>query len=163
MTRLILSLQTGPADAADLRPRVQATIDDVLADGAPVATSARIWNPRLRVADLLAGGKRLRPAFAYWGWQGATADVTWVPPRSRPSFTPSPVWNSRACPHHDDVMDGQIPRGPAGGSPTFRRVHRNEQWLGSPVLRGGSSHSARRPVLSWADEVLLTSILIAMR
>ena len=65
-----------PLDVADLRVRVRAALasfldrqTDVLAevsdDLTPVATALRDF--------LLDGGKRLRPAFAYWGWRGTGA------------------------------------------------------------------------------------------
>src|SRR4051812_44845897 len=63
-----------PLDAADLRDRVQkvleaflarqqAFLDDVADDLTPVADG---------ISDfVLDGGKRLGPAFCYWGWRGA--------------------------------------------------------------------------------------------
>nr|MBA2695532.1 hypothetical protein [Actinomycetota bacterium] len=62
-----------PLDGVDLRVRVQRGLDEhiarqrtVLAEvGAPVTDLVDA------VADLLAGGKRLRAAFLYWGYRAA--------------------------------------------------------------------------------------------
>ena len=61
--------EQSPLDAADLRQRVQLTIDAALDRH---ATSVRAIAPELAeltdaLTALLAGGKRVRPAFAYWG------------------------------------------------------------------------------------------------
>ena len=66
-----------PLDAEDLRVRVQKRLDDFLATQVPLLDEV---SPDLAplsesIIDLLRGGKRLRPAFAYWGWRAvATGD-----------------------------------------------------------------------------------------
>ena len=60
-----------PLDGVDLRSRVQRALDDHLTSQREVL--AGLGAPVLplvdAVADLLAGGKRLRAAFLYWGWR----------------------------------------------------------------------------------------------
>ena len=64
---------TSPLDAEDLRPRVQKVVDDFIAghhtllDGISDDLSPLVD----AVSDLLGGGKRLRPAFCWWGYRGA--------------------------------------------------------------------------------------------
>ena len=67
-----------PLDAADLRARVQEVVDETVRDQAALLESV---SPDLSplvdaIAALLSGGKRLRPAFAYWGWRGVTGPVS---------------------------------------------------------------------------------------
>ena len=64
---------TSPLDTEALRSRVQKHLDSFLAAQVPVLAEV---SPDLTpladaLVDLLRGGKRLRPAFAYWGWRGA--------------------------------------------------------------------------------------------
>ena len=62
-----------PLDHADLRRRVSGALESMLVRQKTLLTGI---SPDLApLADALAafldGGKRLRPAFAYWGWRGA--------------------------------------------------------------------------------------------
>ena len=84
-----------PLDAEDLRSRVDKAVDDHLAHQADVLDEVGDDLAPLMdaLADLLRGGKRLRPAFCYWGWRGAGgADApsrSWPwPPRSSCSRPP---------------------------------------------------------------------------
>jgi geranylgeranyl diphosphate synthase type I len=64
------------------------------------------------VRAFAAGGKRLRPAFAYWGWRGA------LPGAGRPAEPEAAVLRAVAALEfvhagalvHDDVMDGALTR-----------------------------------------------------
>jgi geranylgeranyl diphosphate synthase type I len=63
------------ADSAPLRERVEQALDTFMAEQASRLTAI---DPVLApvtdaVRDFLDGGKRLRPAFCYWGWRGAGA------------------------------------------------------------------------------------------
>ena len=158
-------LVRSPLDAARLRPRVQATIDDVLArQGQLLASVSSDMEPLVSaLRDLLAGGKRLRPAFAYWGWRGAAGMV------DEGSGLEQAVVQAvtgleflQACALiHDDVMDGSdTRRGLPAAHRRFAGLHRGEQWLGSPESFGvGAAILLGDLCLSWADEVLLTADL----
>ncbi|HZJ71155.1 MAG TPA: polyprenyl synthetase family protein, partial [Planctomycetota bacterium] len=53
------------------------------------------------VRELLGGGKRLRPAFGYWGWRGAG-----MPDDERVVTALATLELFEACAlNHDDVMD----------------------------------------------------------
>jgi geranylgeranyl diphosphate synthase, type I len=62
-----------PLDANDLRERIQANLDAFVADHRSLmAAVSPDTLPLLESLEgLLVGGKRLRPAFAYWGFQAA--------------------------------------------------------------------------------------------
>lgn len=151
-----------PLDAADLRPRVQSVIDRVLDDqGALLASVSSDMEPLVAaLRDLLSGGKRLRPAFAYWGWRGAasaadlhTCDTGVIEAVTGLEFL-------QACALiHDDVMDGSdTRRGLPAAHRRFAGLHRGEQWLGSPESFGvGAAILLGDLCLSWADEVLLNA------
>ena len=80
---------------------------------------------------LLAGGKRLRPAFAYWGWRGAGGDPAMDDMALRAA---AGLEFLQACALiHDDVMDGSDTR---RGLPSAHRA--------SPASTATPSGSARR-------------------
>ncbi|HVC72779.1 MAG TPA: hypothetical protein VNC85_03330, partial [Mycobacteriales bacterium] len=61
------------ADRADLRRRVACALTAFLdrQDARLVAVGNETGELVRAVRELLGGGKRLRPAFGYWGWRGA--------------------------------------------------------------------------------------------
>jgi geranylgeranyl diphosphate synthase, type I len=103
------------------------------------------------VSDLLRGGKRLRPAFCYWGWRGAGG------PDADPIVTVAAALElfQAAALIHDDVMDGSDTR---RGQPALHRrvaaLHRRHHWLGSPEDFGvAGAILAGDLCLSWCDEM----------
>jgi geranylgeranyl diphosphate synthase type I len=147
-----------PLDAADLGARVrkaleafldrQATALDAIADDlGPVADALTEF--------LLDGGKRLRPAFCYWGWRGAggadTDDVV---------TAAAALELLHACALiHDDVMDGaDMRRGKPAMHRRFASLHRGEQWLGDAETFGRNAAILLGDLcLIWADQMLNTS------
>jgi geranylgeranyl diphosphate synthase type I len=153
-----------PLDAADLRPRVQSTIDQVLAQqGALLSAVSSDMDPLVSaLRDLLSGGKRLRPAFAYWGWRGAADPIDIAAQDDAVIHAVTGLEFLQACALiHDDVMDGSdTRRGLPAAHRRFAGLHRGEQWLGSPESFGvGAAILLGDLCLSWADEVLLTADL----
>jgi geranylgeranyl diphosphate synthase type I len=144
-----------PLDAEDLRVRVQKRLDDFLAaqvsvlddvspDLAPLAES---------LTDLLRGGKRLRPAFCYWGWRGAGGSDC-----EEAVTAATALELLQACALiHDDVMDGSdTRRGLPAAHRRFATLHRGNEWLGSPEMFGvGAAILLGDLCLSWADELLM--------
>lgn len=150
-----------PLDVADLRARVQVVVDRVLRDqGALLTSLGDDLSPLTHSLNgLLAGGKRLRPAFCYWGWRGAAPDLDLdegvLEAASSLEFL-------QACALiHDDVMDGSdTRRGLPAAHRHFASLHREEQWHGSPEGFGvGAAILLGDLCLSWADEVMLTAAL----
>ncbi len=145
-----------PLDAEDLRVRVQKRLDDFLCsqvsllddvspDLAPLAES---------ITDLLRGGKRLRPAFAYWGWRGAGgADC-----EEAIAFATSLELLQACALIHDDVMDGSdTRRGMPAAHRRFATLHRGNEWRGSSEMFGvGAAILLGDLCLSWADEMLMS-------
>ncbi len=147
---------TSPLDAADLRGRVQGIVDSTIARQTTLLTDV---SPDLlplvdAISALLSGGKRLRPAFAYWGWRGAGGS----PADDEAAMTAAAGLEFlQACALiHDDVMDGSdTRRGLPAAHRRFAGVHRDEQWLGSPEDFGvGAAILLGDLCLSWADEVI---------
>lgn len=147
------------SDPTALRERVQAVIDDVVEQR---ATTLERISPDLvpmteAIADLLSGGKRMRPSFCYWGWRGAGG---------RPEDDDAALHAAasleflQACAViHDDVMDGSdTRRGQPSAHRRFAAEHRASGWLGSSDGFGvGGAILIGDLCLSWADEALLDS------
>jgi geranylgeranyl diphosphate synthase, type I len=145
-----------PLDVADLRTRVQAVVDEVLAYQSVVL--GRVSDDLTPMVDaltaLLSGGKRLRPAFAYWGWRGAGGDPAMD---DRALRAAAGLEFLQACALiHDDVMDGSdTRRGLPAAHRRFAGVHRDAEWLGSPEAFGvGAAILLGDLCLSWSDEVV---------
>jgi geranylgeranyl diphosphate synthase type I len=104
---------------------------------------------------LLAGGKRLRPAFAYWGFLAADGQDSDQVLRACASLE-----FLQACALiHDDVMDASdTRRGKPAIHKQFETRHETNHWNGSAKLFGeGAAILVGDLALSWADEMLLTS------
>jgi geranylgeranyl diphosphate synthase type I len=146
-----------PLDRADLRQRVQKALDAFVAGQLPVldAVSTELSPLTDALHDLICGGKRLRPAFCYWGFRGAEgedSDELVVAAAALELF--------QACAIiHDDVMDGSdTRRGQPAAHRRFAGMHRSEGWLGDPEAFGmGAAILLGDLCLSWSDEMLATS------
>ena len=146
-----------PLDAEDLRARAQDAIADFIGRQRAILDSiSNDLDPLVEaVTDLCSGGKRLRPAFAWWGWRGAGGADD-----QRALIAVSALEFLQACALiHDDVMDGSdTRRGLPSAHRRFAAVHRQSSWLGSPETFGvGAAILLGDLCLSWADEMLLTS------
>ena len=146
-----------PLDVEDLRARVQVSVTDF------ITTQRRILDavsddldPLVdAVTDLLSGGKRLRPAFAWWGWRGAGGEDC-----AEALTAAAALEFLQACALiHDDVMDGSdTRRGLPAAHRRFASLHRGNSWLGSPETFGvGAAILLGDLCLSWADQMLMSS------
>jgi geranylgeranyl diphosphate synthase, type I len=88
------------------------------------------------LAALLAGGKRLRPAFCYWGWRGAGgADL----PEIVPAAASLELLQAGAL-IHDDVMDASdTRRGRPAAHRRFQSLHESSGWPGAAAAFGTSA------------------------
>lgn len=144
-------------DLADFRQRVSSKVADVFTEQTPLLLSVSDdLQPMITsISALMAGGKRLRPAFAYWGWRGAGGADT-----DAAISAATALEFLQACALiHDDVMDGSdTRRGLPATHRFFETLHREGQWQGSAENFGaGAAILAGDLCLSWADELLFTS------
>jgi geranylgeranyl diphosphate synthase, type I len=137
---------TGTPDTAapdtgtpDLAARVTAALRGFLdgCRGELAGMSADLLPPADAVAEFVLGaGKRLRPAFAYWGWRGAGQ-----PDRPQLVHAVASLELLQACALiHDDVIDGsQTRRGRPSVHRRFGALHRGAGWAGSAERFGVAS------------------------
>src|SRR5215469_12322840 len=107
------------------------------------------------MAGLLAGGKRLRPAFCYWGWRGAGGPDG---PQIVNAAAALELLHAGAL-VHDDLMDASDTR---RGQPSLHRqfeaYHAGRRWHGSSGAFGvGMAILLGDLLLAWTDEMFHAS------
>ena len=146
-----------PLDDHDMRNRVNNVIVDFIADHRSVmgAVSTDVLPLVDSLAGLMDGGKRLRPAFAYWGYRSTGADDNDQIVRAAAGLE-----FLQACALvHDDVMDdSDTRRGKPAAHKQFTNLHETHSWNNSSARFGdGAAILIGDLALSWADELLGTS------
>jgi geranylgeranyl diphosphate synthase, type I len=140
-----------------MRIAVQETLDNFLAEQRAVLGGiSPDLIPFVEVlADLGAGGKRLRAAFCMWGYRAAGG--TDLGPALRAAASLEMLQLCALI--HDDVMDdSETRRGKECAHRRFARTHREAGWLGSHQRFGeGAAVLLGDLCLSWADELLYRS------
>jgi geranylgeranyl diphosphate synthase type I len=146
-----------PLDAEDLRARVNTALEAFLARQAEglAAVSPDCGELVRSVQDLTRGGKRLRPAFCYWGWRGAGG------PAEGPIVEAAAALElfQAAALIHDDVMDdSDTRRGMPAVHRRFAALHRASGWVGDRERFGlAGAVLAGDLCLTWSDELLTGS------
>jgi geranylgeranyl diphosphate synthase type I len=145
-------------DRADLRKRVDSALGAFLARRRDRLAS--IDEALLPVADtienfVLGGGKRLRPAFAYWGYRAAGG----VDRDEVVAGAAALEFVQASALIHDDVMDGSdTRRGEPAVHRRFASLHRESRWLGEPADFGTASAILLGDLcLVWSDDMLHSS------
>jgi geranylgeranyl diphosphate synthase type I len=144
-----------PTDHADLRARVEKALAGFLAGQR--ARLAAVDDALLPVADaleafVLGGGKRLRPAFAYWGFRGAGgADSDAVVG----TLAALELVQASAL-IHDDVMDASdTRRGEPAMHRRFAARHATAGWHGDAEAFGAAAATLLGDLcMVWSDELL---------
>lgn len=151
-----------PIDVEDVRTRVNAALAAFM-DGQS-ALLGKISPQLVPASDalrdfLLDGGKRLRPAFCYWGWRAAGGPAT--PPGG------DGIANAAAALEllqasalvHDDLMDrSDTRRGLPSIHRRFEALHRDSGWRGDREQYGASAAVLLGDLLLiWCDELFLRS------
>jgi geranylgeranyl diphosphate synthase type I len=107
------------------------------------------------LSQMMAGGKRLRPAFAYWGFRAAGGQDCEEILKAATALE-----FLQACALiHDDVMDeSDTRRGNPSSHRQFEALHKQNGWLGDAKQFGiGGAILLGDLCLSWADELLMNS------
>jgi geranylgeranyl diphosphate synthase type I len=155
----------GPLLAAAGLDRLRAAVSTALREflGRQRETLAAMDPSLVPVVDevcaLAAGGKRLRPAFAYWGWRGACD----VPAAEEETAVLTAVaaleFVHASALVHDDVMDGaHTRRGRPATHVGFASRHTVQDLSGDRELFGtGAAILVGDLALVWADELLRRS------
>ncbi len=102
---------------------------------------------------VLSGGKRLRPAFAYWGWRAvATQDPD---PGVLLLFSALELLHAFALIHDDVIDESSTRRGKPTAHKHFAALHRERNWRGSPDQFGISAAILAGDLAqAWADDIV---------
>lgn len=148
---------TNPLDKNQLRQRVSETLTDFITEHRQIMSQISPDTEPLvdSLSALMTGGKRLRPAFAYWGYLaggGKDSDAI-VKACSALEFL-------QACALiHDDVMDNSdTRRGAPAVHKQFEAKHALQKWKSDgPRFGSGAAILIGDLALSWADELVFNS------
>ena len=149
---------SSPVDRAGLRPRVDKALEAFLAARRHQVLAI---DPALaEICDaveifVLGGGKRLRPAFAYWGYRGAGG----VDNDSVVAAVSALELVQASALIHDDLMDrSDTRRGEPAVHRRFEARHATAGWRGGSAAFGDSAAVLLGDLaLVWSDELLHTS------
>lgn len=102
---------------------------------------------------VLGGGKRLRPAFAYWGWRAVASEDP--DPEVLLLFSALELLHACALLHDDVIDDSSTRRGKPTAHVRFAELHRDRRWHGSPDRFGMSAAILLGDLaLAWADDIV---------
>jgi geranylgeranyl diphosphate synthase type I len=147
-------VESSPVDRAGLRTRVEQALVAFLArQRARLTAIEPALVPVAEALDgFLRGGKRLRPAFAYWGYRGAGG----IDSDELVATVSALEFVQASALIHDDVMDdSDTRRGRPAMHRRFADLHRRGGWIGDPKAFGqGVAILLGDLSLVWSDEML---------
>ena len=110
---------------------------------------------------VLRGGKRVRPAFAYWGYRAVAADPDGpVGDEILRLFAALELLHGCALVHDDVIDDSATRRGMPTAHVHFAHLHRKHGWRGSPEKFGHSAAILLGDLsLVWADDIVAAADL----
>ncbi|SDG83651.1 geranylgeranyl diphosphate synthase, type I [Sinosporangium album] len=140
---------------AELRAGVDRSLREFVDRQRPQFWSPDLAPMLLAAEEFLAGGKRLRPAFCYWGWRGAGGE-------DRPAMITAAAsleLLQASALVHDDVMDASdLRRGMPSAHRRFQALHEKAGWHGSSEQFGqGAAILLGNTMLIWSGEMWRTS------
>jgi geranylgeranyl diphosphate synthase type I len=102
---------------------------------------------------VLNGGKRLRPAFAYWGWRALAAGEP--DPNVLLLFSALELLHASALVHDDVIDESSTRRGRPTAHIRFAALHRDRDWRGGAERFGISAAILLGDLaLTWADDIV---------
>jgi geranylgeranyl diphosphate synthase, type I len=157
----LATMVTSHADLGRIRDLTAAALTDFLrpqlSELGGIAPDMLPWTEA--VGDLLAGGKRLRAAFCYWGWRGAGGGDC---PQIHRAAAAIELLHASAL-VHDDVIDASdTRRGQPAAHRRFAQLHEAGRWRGCAESFGsGAAILIGDLLLAWTDQLYRASGLPA--
>ena len=159
VTEAAQPVPASPLDAEDVRARVDRALGALLDQ--ELSALGFLGPDAGPVTDILTrfameGGKRLRPAFVYWGYRGAGGPAD-GPQADAAIKAACSVELLHVCALvHDDIMDGsEVRRGRPAMHVSFAGLHRRRGWRGDPAGFGeGAALLMGDLAFTWGDVAL---------
>ena len=154
-----LSMHSAAPSAAELAAAVTGELRGYLAgrraDAAYIGTD---YDGLIATLEdfVLRGGKRLRPAFAYWGYRAVTpGPEDSVDDEMLRLFAALELLHACALVHDDVIDESGTRRGMPTAHVQFADLHRERGWLGSADQFGRSAAILLGDLsLVWADDIV---------
>lgn len=142
---------TASAALGIIRSEVDRSLKEFVDRQRPRVSAPELAPLIVAAEDFLATGKRLRPAFCYWGWRGAGGDDD---PALFTAAASLELLQASAL-VHDDVMDASdLRRGMASAHRRFQALHEKAGWRGSAEQFGeGAAILLGNLMLIWSGEM----------
>ncbi|WP_245594547.1 polyprenyl synthetase family protein [Actinospica robiniae] len=168
-------LDSSPLDRHGLRARVSAALTTFLdrQEEALRQISPDLVEPAEALRSFLDGGKRMRPAFCYWGWRAAggaqdgsgSQDARDAVEEAALVASASLELLQASALIHDDYMDGSdTRRGKPAVHKRFEALHQAGGWEGAPDRFGAAAAILLGDItLTWCDEMFTRSGFDAAR
>lgn len=151
---MVTLMSTTPADLSRIRAEVSEALAGFIGQRREELTriSAELAPCADAIDSLLAGGKRLRPAFCYWGWRALGGEDC------QPIFMAAAALEllHASALVHDDVMDAsETRRGQPSVHSRFAARHQERAWHGAADRYGaGAAILVGDLLLAWTDEMI---------
>ncbi|GLY18601.1 geranylgeranyl pyrophosphate synthase [Kineosporia sp. NBRC 101677] len=161
MTSLAPAPGRHPLQAEDLRERVDMALREFLAlRSAALADIAPECVQVLdRITSMTSAGKRLRPAFLYWGWRGAGGENC---PAAVNAAASLELFQAAALIHDDLIDASDLRRGMPAVHKQFESLHTEQGWQGDPAAFGLAGAVLTGDLcLVWTEELFTASGLSA--
>jgi geranylgeranyl diphosphate synthase type I len=152
-----------PLQVEDLRERVDAALRDFLARRATALTEIAPECAEIvdQISAMTSAGKRLRPAFLYWGWRGAGGENTPAVVNAAASLE---LFQAAALIHDDLIDDSDLRRGMPAVHKRFESRHAEQGWQGTSEAFGlAGSVLTGDLCLVWTEELFSASGLTAQQ
>lgn len=135
MTSLAPSASRHPLQAEDLRDRVDRALQVFLADRSVALTEVAPDCVEIveRITTMTSAGKRLRPAFLYWGWRGTGGESC---PEVVNLAASLELFQAAALIHDDLIDASDLRRGMPAVHKQFEARHVEQNWQGAPAAFG---------------------------
>ena len=125
----------------DFKKAVQASIDQAISRQRDLLAEAGdrldlIWK---QAHHFTQGGKRIRPAFCYWGYVAASPEDEDAPKWIMDVAASLDVLHVSALMHDDYIDSSDTRRGGPSAHRRFEEVHRHQGWLGDSAHFGAAA------------------------
>ncbi len=157
MTSLAPATGRQPLQAESLRERVDTTLQEFLLirSAALAEVAPECVQIVDRITSMTSAGKRLRPAFLYWGWRGAGGENSQAAVNAAAALE---LFQAAALIHDDLIDASDLRRGMPAVHKQFEALHTEQSWRGDREAFGLAGAVLTGDLcLVWTEELFSAS------